>query len=70
MINIDIHEELKQACPQIHLSCIFCDVEVQAPSSQLWELINQKCDEIATTLEVGNIRHNHAIAAAREAYKA
>ncbi|WP_159517311.1 B3/B4 domain-containing protein [Sunxiuqinia indica] len=70
MINIDIEEELRQACPDIHLSCILCDVEVNAQSTQLWEQINATCDKLTAELNVEDIRHNHAIAAARKAYKA
>ncbi|WP_321286392.1 phenylalanine--tRNA ligase beta subunit-related protein [uncultured Sunxiuqinia sp.] len=70
MINIDIAEELRQACPDIHLSCILCDVKIHDQNTQLWEQINATCDEVATDLNVEDIRHNHAIAAAREAYKA
>lgn len=70
MKNFAIEPGLKQACPNIQLSCISCGVTIQGKLTDLWKLIDQKCDELSSTLKTEDIRHNRAIAAAREAYKA
>lgn len=69
MNPISIDKNLKQACPEILLSCISCSVIVQAHHDELWKLIHQQCAEIESNLKTEDIRHNQAIAAARKAYK-
>ena len=70
MKNISIDPDLNASCPEIQLSCIACDVTIQNHNNSLWVLIDQQCTELATSLKTEDIRHNKAIAAAREAYKA
>ncbi|WP_163714311.1 B3/B4 domain-containing protein [Mangrovibacterium lignilyticum] len=70
MKNIKISEELADKCPDLFLSCIECNVRVELFREDLWQLIEAKCREIASKLEVENIRHIEAIASSREAYKA
>lgn len=70
MLNILIEDDLRQACPEIQLSCILCDVEIQVENKELWKLINQKCEELSANLKTEDIKYNQAIAAARDTYKA
>ena len=70
MKNIKISEELADKCPDIYLSCIECNVKVELFREDLWKLIEAKCREIASRLEVEDIRHIEAIATSRDAYKA
>jgi DNA/RNA-binding domain of Phe-tRNA-synthetase-like protein len=70
MRTISIDEQLKKACPDIHLSCISCSVSVQGFQADLWQLIDAKTREIKENLTIEEIRHNPNIAASREAYKA
>lgn len=70
MRTIRIEEQLKKACPDIHLSCISCTVTIQGFQEHLWKLVDAKSQEIMENLTIEEIRHNPNIAAAREAYKA
>jgi len=70
MKNIKILEELSDKCPDIYLSCIECNVKVELFREDLWSLIEAKCREIASKMEVEDIRHVEGIATSREAYKA
>lgn len=70
MKNFTIDSDLQLACPNIHLSCIACDVSIGDKLDDLWTLIDQRCNELSTSLKIEDIRQKQAIAAAREAYKA
>ena len=70
MKKFTIDPDLQLVCPNIQLSCISCDVSIDGQVGGLWTLIDQKCNSLATSLKTEDIRHNKAIAAAREAYKA
>lgn len=70
MKKFTIDSELQQACPNIHLSCISSDVTIRGRMSDLWQLIDQKCNEISSSLKTEDIRHHSAIATGRLAYKA
>lgn len=70
MKNISIAEDLADCCPDIYLSCIECDVRVEAFRPDLWQLIDVHCADIAGRLEVEGIKQISAIASSRQAYKA
>ncbi|WP_340112915.1 B3/B4 domain-containing protein [Maribellus mangrovi] len=70
MQKIEISENLKQKVPELNLSCIECDVEVEEKKEQLWEKIEQKISELNETLKVEDISKLPAISASRKAYKA
>lgn len=69
MRKITIDSDLQLVCPSIELSCISCDVSIRGKLDDLWKLIVQRCDELASTLKTGDIKSVRAIAAARQAYK-
>jgi DNA/RNA-binding domain of Phe-tRNA-synthetase-like protein len=70
MQQIIISDELMARVPKVELSCIECDVLLQAKNELLWNDIQQKMNEISTTTKVENISQLPAISASRKAYKA
>ncbi len=69
MIDINISEALKTACPNFTLGCIECDVTIQIEQPELWRKINQTLLELETTLTTESIRLNTNIKNARAGYK-
>lgn len=69
MQRITIGRELAQKVPEIALSCIECDVEIQERNGALWEEIESKVEELNNVLRVEEISQMPAIAASRRAYK-
>jgi len=67
--NISISDQLAQKVPQLELSCIECDVEIQLINEILWGEIQQKIYTIASSLKIDQISQIPAIAASRLAYK-
>ena len=70
MNNISIEKELANLCPHLNLLCIKCQVKVSVGSEKLWSLINHKCDELYSSIELDEIKTIRAIDSARKAYKA
>ncbi len=70
MNKILISSNLSVACPEIHLSCITCKVQVEEKNEELSKLIDLRCSSISSVLDTEDIRHNELIAASRIAYKA
>ena len=70
MQKITISKELGNKIPNIELSCIECDVKIEAFNVLLWTDIEQKVKEISQTLKVENISQLPAIVSSRKAYKA
>ncbi|MGQ8335225.1 B3/B4 domain-containing protein [Sunxiuqinia sp. A32] len=70
MNSILLSENICTACPEISLSCIECSVDVRENNSNLWQLINKKCDELSNELKTEQISKMPPIASARKAYKA
>ncbi len=70
MKQVQLSEEIHNACPSIYLSCILCDVKVAEHDTMLWQLIEDKCTELAETLKTEQISQLPAISASRKAYKA
>ena len=70
MSKITISTELKEACPSARISSIACSVSNTKTDEDLWQLIQRRCDDIASVLVTEEIKNNPAIAAARLAYKA
>lgn len=69
MQRITISKELAQKVPEIVLSCIECDVEIQEQNDELWEEIESKIEELNNSLRVEEISQISSIAASRRAYK-
>lgn len=68
-MKVTISDALKAKCPNIVLSVIECEVNIQSSSAELLEEINQACEKIALTTAVNQINKVPAIAASRQAYK-
>lgn len=70
MIEVSISKALREKCPNIVLSCIECQVNIQPASVELLNEINQTCQSIQEKMDVAGINKIPAIAASRQAYKA
>jgi DNA/RNA-binding domain of Phe-tRNA-synthetase-like protein len=70
MIPVSVSEELKTRVPELTLSCIECDVEVQNENMELRAEMDKKSGELASSLRVEDISRLPAIAASRRGYKA
>jgi DNA/RNA-binding domain of Phe-tRNA-synthetase-like protein len=69
MKEIKIAESLLAKVPELELSCIECDVEIQEKNNDLWNDILDKIKEINSELKVEQISKIPAIQASRKAYK-
>ena len=54
MINIKISNKLKEKCPNTTVASIEAEVSVRDGDEHLWEIINDKCEEIKN-----NIKENY-----------
>lgn len=70
MIEITISDEIKKACPDLHIAVIECDVTNTPSDPKLWEEIAAFENEFRSTYEMGQINKRLPIAATRAAYKA
>ena len=70
MIKIQLAKELADKVKELQLSCILCDVEVEAKNEALWHRITEKVQELNHQLKVEEISQIPAISASRKAYKA
>jgi len=70
MIKIQVSKELADKVPELKLSCILCDVEVEAKNEALWHRISENVQELKRQLKVEEISQIPAISASRKAYKA
>lgn len=70
MRKITISDELAGKVSELQLSCILCDVVPVPVNVQLWNEIQQKINEIASTISIEQISQLPAISASRKAYKA
>ena len=70
MRKITISDELAGKVSELQLSCILCDVVPVRVNVQLWNGIQQKINEIASTISIEQISRIPAISASRKAYKA
>lgn len=67
--NISISKKLAENVPKIELSCIECDVQIQAKNEILWEDILGKIEELSKTLKVEDISKMPTLSVSRKAYK-
>lgn len=66
---IKIGKELSDKVPDIELSCISCDVEIEEKNDGLWNDIIGKIKELNRNLEVNKISKIQSIQVSRQAYK-
>ena len=69
MQNIYISNNLADKIPDIKLSCIECDVQLEEKNEMLWDDIQNKIKELCADLKVEDISKIPAISASRKAYK-
>lgn len=70
MIEITLSDQIKQACPDLHIAVIECDVTNTPSDSKLWDEITAFEKEFRSTCEMAQINKRLPIAATRAAYKA
>ncbi len=70
MRKITISNELVGKVSGLQLSCIYCNVNPEPVNEKLWNLIQTKIKEIASSVSIEKISQIPAIAASRKAYKA
>lgn len=69
MQNIRISKLLAERVPDIQLSCIECDVDLQEKNEALWNKIQHKIAQLNNELKTEQISMLPAIKASRRAYK-
>ena len=70
MRKITISDELAGKVSELQLSCILCEVVPVPVNVQLWNEIQLKINEIASTISIEQISQLPAISSSRKAYKA
>jgi len=70
MQQIILSEELILKVPEVHLSCIECDVELMQYNEELWNDIQLKINELSGSLKIEEISNISSVAASRKAYRA
>lgn len=70
MIEITLSDQIKQACPDLHIAVIECDVTNTPSDPKLWDEITAFEKEFRSTYEMAQINKRLPIAATRAAYKA
>lgn len=70
MREIIIQEDIKSLCPHISLSCLEAKVQVEESTPELWNKVQEACEQILRLKEVTEIAKLENIKRAREAYRA
>lgn len=70
MLNIKIHEKLKELCPQLKLGCIEANVKVEESSVSLLNEIDISCNDIINEIKLKDLSSVIQIKCGRELYKA
>jgi len=68
-MDIIISELIRQACPQLTLSIITCEVENSETPLDLWQEIEEEMEKISSTFTLENIKTHPEISATRQVYK-
>lgn len=69
MIEITLSDQIKQACPDLHIAVIECDVTNTPSDPKLWDEITAFEKEFCSTYEMAQVNKRLPIAATRAAYK-
>jgi len=69
MVQITISEKITQACPDVHILAITCNIHNTPSDPQLWEEITQAEQEFRKQYQLSDINKIPAIQATRQAYK-
>ena len=68
--NLEVSDELRQACPNYHGAAVYATVSNTLHSEGLWQEIDAFTRELQATETVDSIKQQTAIVATREAYRA
>ena len=68
-MNISISNKIREACPQLALAIIICEVKNSVTSDKLWYEIDTEIQRINTTYSLEEINKRPEIAATRKIYK-
>ncbi|MFP4059288.1 MAG: B3/4 domain-containing protein [Bacteroidales bacterium] len=66
---VSVCTSLKNAVPDMELGIIYCDVKNTPHDEKLWELIEDKIDDLRKKYSINTIKERYPIRATREAYK-
>ena len=69
MISITLSSEISEACPDLHVLAIACQVKNTEPDERLWEEITRVEEDIRSTCKIEDINKLTPIYATRQAYK-
>lgn len=68
-MQINISEPIRQACPDLTLSVIACEVKNSETTSILWQEIEEEMIKISSTFTLENIKMRPEISATRQVYR-
>ena len=68
-MDIIISELIRQACPQLTLSIITCEVENSETPLDLWQEIEEEMEKISSIFTLENIKMRPEISATRQVYR-
>ncbi|HOL30085.1 MAG TPA: phenylalanine--tRNA ligase beta subunit-related protein [Paludibacteraceae bacterium] len=68
-MQIYISELIRQACPDLTLSVIACEVKNSETTSILWQEIEEEMEKISSTFTLENIKMRPEISATRQVYR-
>ncbi|MBP8993615.1 MAG: hypothetical protein KBG30_07380, partial [Bacteroidales bacterium] len=68
-MQINISELIRQACPDLTLSVIACEVKNSETTSILWHEIEEETMKISSTFTLKNIKFRPEISATRQVYR-
>jgi len=68
-MQINISELIRQACPDLTLSVIACEVKNSETTSILWHEIEEETMKISSTFTLENIKMRPEISATRQVYR-
>ena len=68
-MQINISELIRQACPDLTLSVIACEVKNSETTSILWQEIEEETIKISSTFTLENIKFRPEISATRQVYR-
>lgn len=69
MIHVSISDEIRKACPDLHVLVISCDVTNTEPDAQLWKEIEAEEAAVRSAMKLEEINKWLPIQATRQAYK-
>jgi DNA/RNA-binding domain of Phe-tRNA-synthetase-like protein len=69
-MEIQISTKIREACPQLSLAIITCQVENTETSTEFWQEMDAEINRIKATFPIEEINKRPEIAATRKAYKA